>query len=92
MGLNLQRARRMIIVDPPLSAGRLSQIVGRIKRDGSDHETCYVQLLLSDTPIDRALSATLGSELGMFNAVMNDGGQEEIPWPDPESQLRAVTG
>jgi SNF2 family DNA or RNA helicase len=93
MGLNLQRARRMIIVDPPLSAGRLSQIVGRVRRDGSEHQTCYVQVLLSDTPVDRALAATLGSELEMFNAVMNpENSPEEIPWPDAASLLKAVVG
>lgn len=93
MGLNLQRARRMIIVDPPLSGGRLGQIVGRVHRDGSEHRTCYVQLLVSDTPVDKAVVAVLGDELEMFNAVMNgDGSPDEIPWPKPEDVLRAVTG
>lgn len=92
MGLNLQRARRMIIVDPPLSAGRLSQIIGRIKRDGSAHQACYIQLLLSDAPVDIALAATLESELGMFHDVLDaEGSDEEIPWP-AGSYLKAVTG
>lgn len=93
MGLNLQRARRMTIVDPPLTGGRLAQIVGRVRRDGSVHSTCYVQVMVSDTPVDKAVVATLGDELEMFSAVMNaDGAPDEIPWPRPEDVLRAVAG
>lgn len=92
MGLNLQRARRMVIVDPPVSGGRLRQLTGRIARDGSRHSTCYVQVLVSDTPVDRALSATLGAELDLYSSVLDpDGSTPEVDW-DAAATLKAVTG
>jgi SNF2 family DNA or RNA helicase len=93
MGLDLQVSRRLIVADIPVSAGRFRQLVGRIRRDGSEHRSCYVQVLVSDTPVDAALAATVGSELSMFNAVMDaEGVSDEVPWPDAVSLLKAVTG
>jgi hypothetical protein len=93
MGLDLQKSRRLIVADIPVSAGRFRQLLGRIQRDGSRHQTCYAEVMVSDTPIDLALAASVGAELDMFDAVMNaEGTDSEIPWPDAVSLLKAVTG
>lgn len=46
-GLNLQVARHLINVDQLLNPARMTQLAGRIRRDGSAHRTCYVHNLLT---------------------------------------------
>jgi SNF2 family DNA or RNA helicase len=95
MGLNLQKARRLVICDPPVSAGRQSQLIGRIKRDSSAHETVYVQqLLCEDAPVDKAMAEMLAGEAVMSAAVLDAGTlASEWDWADdPEWMMRAVAG
>lgn len=93
-GLNLQKSRRMILVDTPRGASRVRQIIGRVKRDGSAHQTCYVTQLLSNTPIERELSQMISREALMSAAVLDDGqlGDEFMAADDSDTLLRAVTG
>lgn len=95
MGLNLQVARRLILVDTPRSAGRVAQLIGRVKRDGSQHSTVYVTQLLSTTPLDVQLAATVGREAVMQASILDAGHlADEFAWAadDPERLLQAVTG
>ncbi len=73
MGLNLQRSRRVILVDTPRSAARVQQIIGRVRRDGSVHETCYVTQLFATVALERELSAMISREAMMSAAVLDDG-------------------
>ena len=95
MGLNLQKARRMILVDTPRSAGRVAQLIGRCKRDGSEHQTVYVSQLLSDTPLDQSLAEMVGRE-AVMQALVLDAGKlaDEFSWAEetPERLLTMVTG
>jgi SNF2 domain-containing protein/helicase-like protein len=92
-GLNLQKARRLIMVDTPRSAARMTQIIGRIKRDGSEHATAYVTQLLSATPVERALAETISREALMSAAVLDDGQlAAEFSQASPEDLLKSVTG
>ncbi len=51
--LNLQAARHIVLVDTILNPARVEQLVGRIRRDGSQYGTVYThQLLLKGTQED----------------------------------------
>jgi len=89
-GLNLQKSRRLILVDTPRSAARVAQIIGRVKRDGSVHETCYVTQLLTTTPIERALAQMISRE-ALMSAQVLDHGQVAGEFA-PEDLIKAVTG
>jgi hypothetical protein len=92
-GLNLQKSRRLILVDTPRSASRVAQIVGRVRRDGSAHQTAYVTQLLSDTPIERALAEMISREALMSAQVLDDGQLAgEFAGSQAGDLLRAVTG
>jgi hypothetical protein len=92
-GLNLQKARRLILVDTPRSAARVTQIVGRIRRDGSAHQTAYVTQLLTNTPIERELAQMITRE-ALVSAQVLDRGElaGEFAPVDMRSLVRAVTG
>ncbi len=93
MGLNLQKARRLLLVDTPRSASRVQQIIGRIRRDGSVHETCYVSQLLTNTPIERALTVMISREAMLSAQALGDGQLSgEFVVVKPGDLLRAVTG
>lgn len=94
MGLNLQKSRRLIMIDTPRSAARVSQLIWRIRRDGSAHETVYVDQLLSRTPVDEALAARNLAEAALSAAIL-DGGQlapEFDTGDDPAVLLKEITG
>jgi SNF2 family DNA or RNA helicase len=94
MGLNLQKARRLILVDTPRSAARVSQLIWRVRRDGSEHETVYIDQLLSRTPVDLALATRNLAEQAMSDAVLDgaelDAALEEMV--TAETLLKEVTG
>jgi hypothetical protein len=93
MGLNLQKARRLILVDTPRSASRVQQIVGRVRRDGSEHQACYITQLLCTVPLERELDQMITREALMSAQALGDkeAGGEFAP-VDSEALLRAVTG
>lgn len=90
-GLNLQKSRRLIFVDTPRGAARVTQIIGRVKRDGSEHQTCYVTQLLTNTAIEQSLAQMITREALMSAAVL-DGGQlsDEFVDDQPQTLLKAV--
>jgi superfamily II DNA helicase RecQ len=93
MGLNLQKARRLILVDTPRSASRVQQIIGRVRRDGSEHQACYITQLLTTTPIERDLDQMITREAMMSARALGDKETAgEFAPADAQALLKAVTG
>lgn len=73
--LNLQVARHLVNVDQLPNPARMTQLSGRIRRDGSRFRTVYVHNLLTvDTHEERALSV-LEQEAALASAVWQEEDQ-----------------
>jgi len=86
--LNLQEARVMVFFDLPWSAGDYLQLVGRMIRIGSPHQSVYAIHMISEGPfgeatIDRHVAKTLDRKMGYIEGALgqrllgNQEGQEE---------------
>lgn len=73
--LNLQVARHLVNVDQLPNPARMTQLSGRVRRQGSRFRTVYVHnLLTTDTHEERALAA-LKSEAAVASAVWGEEDQ-----------------
>ncbi len=70
--LNLQIARHLINVDTILNAARMTQLSGRIRRDGSKYSTVYVHNLLTSGTQEEAYVPLLEREQALQDAVWNE--------------------
>lgn len=75
--MNLQQARVMIFFDLPWSAGDYIQLVGRMIRIGSPHQSVYTMHLLSEGPayqntIDHYITATLNRKMGFIEGALGE--------------------
>ena len=73
--MNLQEARVFIFFDLPWSAGDFLQLVGRMIRIGSPHQSVYAVQLLAEGPygdrtIDHHVSATLDKKMGFIEGAL----------------------
>jgi len=74
--LNLQVARRLIMVDTLLNPARVTQLAGRVQRDGSAYKTVYLyNLMCRDTQEENYLSK-LETENALADSVW--GTQSDI--------------
>jgi len=74
-GINLQQARVMVFFDLPWSAGDLLQLVGRMIRIGSPHQSVYAVNLIAEGPfgeatIDKHVSDTLSKKMGYIEGAL----------------------
>jgi SNF2 family DNA or RNA helicase len=89
--LNLQVARHLIAVDTILNPARMTQLAGRIRRDGSAHRTVYFHQLLLRGTQEEAYLALLRREQAVADYVW--GEQSEIfEALTPLQLLRLVSG
>lgn len=89
--LNLQVARHIITADWVMNAATMEQIVGRLRRQGSLHETIFWhQLLTPDTQEDSYLDLLRG-EAAMANSVW---GEENAVFSalTPAQVMRIIAG
>ncbi len=70
--LNLQIARHLINVDTILNAARMTQLSGRIRRDGSKYSTVYVHNLLTSGTQEEFYMPLLEREQALQDAVWNE--------------------
>lgn len=73
--MNLQQARVMIFFDLPWSAGDYLQLVGRMIRIGSPHQSVYAIHMLSEGPlgdpsIDHHVTKTLEKKMGFIEGAL----------------------
>ncbi len=70
--LNLQCSRHLINVDTILNAARMTQLSGRIRRDGSPYSTVYVHNLFANETQEMDYLATLEREQGLADHVWDE--------------------
>lgn len=70
--LNLQVANHMVCVDQIPNPARMTQLVGRIRRDGSRHHTVFCHNLLANDTQDERIVALLEQEAAISNVVWNE--------------------
>ncbi len=70
--LNLQCARHLVNVDHILNFARMTQVAGRIMRDGSAHATVYVHNLYMAETQEARYNTVLAREQATSNFVLGD--------------------
>lgn len=79
--LNLQCSRHLINVDTLLNAARMTQLSGRIRRQGSAYETVYVHNLLT--------SGT--QEAGYLDLLEREQGLQDVVWGETSELYKALS-
>lgn len=89
--LNLQVAGHMIAVDTIMNASRMTQLVGRISRQGSKYSTVFLHHLLARETQEKAYLELLAREGAMADAVW---GEKEAIFTvlTPKQVLELVAG
>lgn len=70
--INLQAAKAIVFYDSPWSAGDYLQIVGRMIRIGSDHDTCYAIHLVCRDTIDERVQQVVRKKMGLIEQVLGE--------------------
>jgi SNF2 family DNA or RNA helicase len=70
--INLQAAKALVFYDSPWSAGDYLQIVGRMIRIGSDHDTCYAIHLVCRDTIDERVQQVVRKKMGLIEQVLGE--------------------
>jgi SNF2 family DNA or RNA helicase len=79
--LNLQVAAHLINVDTILNAARMTQLMGRIRRDGSRHRSVYVHnLLAADT-----------QEAGYLDVLRREQALQDYVWEEQSDLYEALS-
>lgn len=68
--INLQAAKAIVFYDTPWSAGDYIQIVGRMIRIGSDHDTCYAIHLVCRDTIDERVQQVVRKKMNLIEGVL----------------------
>lgn len=73
--INLQAAKALICYDTPWSAGDFIQLVGRMIRIGSIHDTCYALHLVAKSfmhgaTVDKRVMDVLGKKMNLIETVL----------------------
>jgi len=69
MGLNLQAARALFLIDMPFSFGELGQIIGRIRRAGSEFKHVVVCYFVAENTFDEHVLTILKQKKLTIEAV-----------------------
>jgi len=83
-GINLQSARIMIFAQMPWSYGSFKQLLGRIRRLGTKHQSLLCVFLVAKATADARVSAALKGKKKLFGEIFNDS-LETIESDDSQS-------
>ena len=72
MGINLQSARYLIMMNLILNSQRMIQLVGRLRRLGSKHKTVVVYPLLARNTIEERLWSRLKYENALTDMIFDE--------------------
>ena len=70
--INLQAAKALIFFDTPWSAGDYLQILGRMIRIGSDHESVYAIHMVARNTIDERVQGVVKKKMGLIEQVLGE--------------------
>jgi SNF2 family DNA or RNA helicase len=83
LGLNLQAARALFLIDMPFSFGELGQIIGRIRRAGSEFKHVVVCYFVAENTFDEHVLGILKQKKLTIEAVFgNKGILDSVEGPD----------
>ena len=72
MSINLQAARFVFFIDLMYNPARVEQVVGRIRRIGSQHEACCAVMLLTTTPFEERIVKLLCRKQSLADYVFSE--------------------
>ena len=90
--INLQAARAIVFYDSPWSAGDYLQVLGRLLRIGSVHESVLALILVGKGTIDTYVSAVLKKKMRLVEAVLGrrlKGEADDVTF-DGTSEVREI--
>jgi SNF2 family DNA or RNA helicase len=91
--LNLQAASHLILVDSIMNPARITQIIGRIRRQGSVHQTCFIHQLLIRGSQEEAILPRLAVEQGLSDSVWAEAESGIFPASlAPAAMMRMIAG
>jgi SNF2 family DNA or RNA helicase len=90
--LNLQAAGHLICVDAISNPARMTQVIGRIRRQGSVHRTCFVHQLLIRGSIEEAILPRLALEQGLADSIWGEASDIYPASLAPRDMLRLIAG
>jgi SNF2 family DNA or RNA helicase len=90
--LNLQAARHLIAVDTILNPMRMTQLVGRIRRQGGAYDTVYLHQLLLRGTQEEGYLPQLQQEQATVDAVWGEHGELFQGSVQPLDLLRMIAG
>jgi SNF2 family DNA or RNA helicase len=70
--INLQAAKALIFYDTPWSAGDYLQILGRMIRIGSDHDSVYAIHMVARNTIDERVQGVVKKKMGLIEQVLGE--------------------
>lgn len=70
--INLQAAKALVFYDTPWSAGDYLQILGRMIRIGSEHDSVYAIHLVARGTIDEHVQATVRKKMKLIEKVLGE--------------------
>jgi len=70
--INLQAAKALVFYDTPWSAGDYLQILGRMIRIGSDHESVYAIHMVARNTIDERVQGVVKKKMGLIEQVLGE--------------------
>lgn len=73
-GLNLQVSCNLIFLSRPWDCGRYVQIVGRVRRFGSEHSKVNIWHLTCQNSIDELVDAVVVDKFGPFEVIVQERG------------------
>lgn len=89
--LNLQCARHIICFDTILNPARIEQIVGRIRRDGSEFKSIYVHNLFTNNTQESRYLSVLEREQALIDSIWSED-SALFKSLDPMKLLALITG
>lgn len=93
--INLQMAKAIVFYDLPFSAGDYIQILGRMIRLGSEHDSVYALHMIARGTIDRRINQILSGKMDVFEKVLGkrikqDGGTVRLSASSGLNELFAM--
>ena len=73
VGLNLQSAMYILMLDLIMNAQEMVQLIGRVRRMGSDHPHVVVYPLITQGTVEESLFRSLKYESALFDAIFDQG-------------------
>jgi SNF2 family DNA or RNA helicase len=71
-GINLQSSGYLVFYDLPFSYGDFLQIIGRIHRIGSKHNSVFILYMMCRNTIDEKVYDILGCKKNLFDTILGD--------------------